>query len=76
MVDTARKIKEKINVVAELSREEADAILQINEGVEQINIVIQENSSTSQECAAASEEMVSQAEVLKNLIEQFNVRNV
>ncbi len=61
--------------IAEESREAADAISQVTTGVDQISAVVQTNSATSEQSAAASEELTGQADMLKELIEQFTFRS-
>ena len=53
---------------------EADAISQITEGIEQISSVVQTNSATAEESAAASEELSSQAQLMKSLVDRFQLR--
>ena len=43
-------------------------------GIDQISAVVQTNSATSEESAAASEELSGQASVMKNLLEQFKLK--
>lgn len=75
VVEGARNITEKVEGIAEASVEQAESISQINQGVSQISNVVQTNSATSEECAAVSEEMTSQAEMLRNLVAQFKVKD-
>lgn len=76
VVDGARTITEKVEGITEASVEQAESISQINQGVSQIGNVVQANSATSEECAAVSEEMTSQAEMLRNLVAQFKVKDI
>jgi methyl-accepting chemotaxis protein len=69
VVDTIQKIQ-----IA--STEQAEAINQITIGLEQISSVVQTNSATSQESAAASEELSGQAQMLKEEISQFSLRDI
>lgn len=64
-----------IEDIAQSSDEEASAIDQVTLGLEQISCVVQTNAATSEESAAASEELSGQAQVLKSLIENFNLKN-
>ena len=57
------------------SNEQAQSIEQINTGVEQISSVVQTNSATAEESAAASEELSGQADMLKNLVSEFRLKN-
>ncbi len=64
----------KINgKITDSSREAANAIGQITAGVDQISAVIQNNSATSEQSAASSEELSSQANMLKQLVDGFEL---
>ena len=71
----AQKSAEVIQEIADASNEQAEHINQVNIGVEQISVVVQTNSATSEESAAASEELSSQAQMLKELIGKFNLKD-
>lgn len=83
--DTARNLGESekitreavslIEKITEASEMQAEATNQVNIGVEQIASVVQTNSATAEESAAASEELNAQAEMLKNLISQFKIKD-
>lgn len=64
---------ELIDKIAEASENQASAIIQINQGIEQISSVVQTNAATAEESAAASEELSSQANMLKELISRFDL---
>jgi len=61
--------------VADLSEHQAAAIEQINLSIEQISAVVQTNAATAEESAAASEELSSQANLLRELIAEFKLRD-
>lgn len=70
-------IRESVKLVDEItveSNKQADSIMQITLGVEQISAVVHTNSATAEESAAASEELSSQASILKELVEQFELK--
>ncbi|MEN6489628.1 MAG: hypothetical protein ABFD66_12255 [Smithella sp.] len=46
----------------------------MNNGIEQLSVVVQTNSATSEQTAAAEEELPSRAELLKNMVVQFRLR--
>ena len=54
-------------------RNETDAIEKIRGGVNDISEMVFTSSAASQENAAASEELATQAQLLKELIENFKV---
>lgn len=71
----AKESVEIIQAIAVAANDQALAITQINQGVEQISAVIQTNSATSEESAAASEELSGQAAVVKELLSKFRLQN-
>lgn len=63
-----------INEITQSSQEQATAIIQINQGIEQISSVVQTNASIAEESAAASEELSGQANILQEHVAIFNLR--
>ena len=63
-----------VSEIAVASNEQATAITQINGGIEQLSQVVQTNSATAEQAAAASEELSGQADLLKNMVGQFKLR--
>ena len=59
--------------VADMVEDAVTAISQVTEALDQISSVVQTNSATSEESAAASEELSSQAQLLDNLVGQFQL---
>ena len=72
-VDGAQKVNEMVEMISGASQQQADAIAQIRRSVELISDIVQGNSATSEESAAASEELSAQAQILKALVEQFEI---
>ncbi len=75
VVEKATVVMEKIQEIANISEEQANAIEQINTGIDQIASVVQNNSATAEQSAAASEELSSQANMVKDMVGQFRLRN-
>ncbi len=74
-------VSEKTSAVAEItdkitvaSRDAAESIGQVTQGVDRISAVVHTNSSTSEETAAASEQLLSQADACKALVGRFILR--
>ncbi len=61
--------------ISTASESQAYAVAQVTQGIDQISSVIQTNSATSEESAAASQEMAGQAQMLKLLIERFQLKS-
>ena len=73
VVTSAKQIVDVVNNVSRASNEQADSITLVTQGIDQISGVVQMNSATAEESAAASEELSGQAQMLKNLVGQFNL---
>lgn len=87
MVDTAAETLNKsavnikdmvgnIDEMSEASRQQSEALLQISQAVEQIAAVVAENSATAQQSSASSEEMSAQAQILSQLLSQYQLRKI
>lgn len=82
--DTAKSLEDIIQSVeqtatiaeqiAAASGEQAIGIDQVNKGIEQLSQVVQNNSATAQQAAAAAQELNSQADLLRNMIGQFTLK--
>lgn len=62
--------------IAVASNEQATAISQINQAINQVSQVVQTNSATAEESASASEELSGQAEVLKDNVRKFTLKQM
>lgn len=72
----AGMIVDTIGKINEASNDQAVALRQITQGIDQISAVVQTNSATSEESAAASQELSGQAATLQQEVSQFKLRNV
>ena len=82
--DTAQSLLQTVNDVSEMtgiigqiseaSNDQAQSISQIMTGIDQISSVVQTNSATAEESAAASEELSSQSQIMRNLVEKFQLK--
>jgi len=75
IVDAVSDATNLVGEIAKASNEQAAGISQVNEGIMQVSQVVQTNSATAEESAAASEELLSQAEMLKELVSRFKLKN-
>ena len=75
VANTAQQAQERIHEINEASRSQENAIARINLGIEQISGVVQTNSATAEENAAASEELSRQSQILRQLVEQFRIKD-
>ena len=75
IIEGVDKAAQLVSEIAAASGEQADAIAQVNRGIEQMGQVVQSNSATSEETAASAEELSSQAELLKSMVGRFKLQN-
>lgn len=75
VVEKIVMVGDKIDQIAKASEAQATASIQVTTGVDQISGVVQINSATAEESAAASEELSGQAQLLKDLVGEFRLRD-
>ena len=75
VVSETQEVTELVEYIAQATEEQAQSISQVSIGIDQISAVVQNNSATSEESAAASEELSGQAQMLKELVDNFKLRN-
>lgn len=73
IVDSTKQSIAFTGQIAEASTEQALAIKQVTQSVEQIALVVQANANTASESSTASEELFHQANLLKELISHFKI---
>lgn len=69
----AQEVTVMVDRISDASVSQADFIIQIRQSIEMISDIVQGNSATSEESAAASEELAAQAQLLKKLVEEFEL---
>lgn len=70
----AKDVSEVVAAVEQFAaryQEQTTSLDEISTGIEQISAVVQNNSATAEESAASSEELSGQANLMKQLIDQF-----
>ena len=73
VVDGTQEIIEMVDRISDASVRQADSIVQIRQSIEMVSEIVQGNSAMAEESAAASEELSAQAQVLKKLVEEFEL---
>jgi len=74
IVVEVEKVANLVSEIAIASNEQASGLEQINIGIMQVSQVVQSNSATSEESAAASEELSAQAEMLREMVGKFKLK--
>ena len=73
IVNNSNTIKDLVKNISDASEAQAEAIVQVNTGVDQISAVVSANTSMAVGSASASEELSSQSLILKNMIARFKL---
>lgn len=73
IVVASEEAAELIHAISKASQDQAASIAQVTLGIDQISSVVQTNSATSEESAAASIELSGQAQILKGLVNRFEI---
>ena len=77
--DAVEGVNEVVELVQKISKatiEQANSFSQVTSGMDQISSVVQTNSATAEQSAAASEELSGQAQMMKQMVGQFKIRDV
>ena len=72
--ELAGGVTSQMSIVVDAVAEQTTALGQVTDGIDQISSVVQTNSATSEQSAAASEELSSQANLLRDLVSTFRLR--
>ncbi|MEL7659492.1 MULTISPECIES: methyl-accepting chemotaxis protein [Acetobacterium] len=76
ILNQIEKVSDLVANIARASNDQASEIAQITMGLDQVSQVVQANSATAEESAAASQELSSQAEMLKEMMEAFKLKQL
>lgn len=74
VVSGSQVITDQMSQIAAASAEQASSIELVTQSVDQISSVVQTNSATAQESSATSEELSCQAQILKQLVSEFKLK--
>ncbi len=58
---------------SEMAVEQSQALMQVEEGVNQISLITSSNAASSEECSAISEELAARAQELDSLVDRFKL---
>ena len=73
VVKGTEEIGAMVDRISRSSVRQAESIIQIRQSMEMVSEIVQGNSATAEESAASSEELSAQAQVLKKLVEEFEL---
>lgn len=76
VVKSSQTMAELVAKISLASTEQAAAISQINQGVDQISAVVQTNSNTSDQSAEISQDLANQVRDMKNLVGTFKIKQI
>lgn len=75
IVNSAKIVTDNIEQISKMSNQQLNKISQVTMGISHVSNVVQTNSAAAEESAAASEKLSIQAQLLKNLVNKFRLRN-
>ncbi len=75
IVSTVTRVTDLVEEISVSSREQAEGISQVNQGLTLIDQVTQQNTASAEESAAASEELSAQAGHLRQMLARFVLRS-
>lgn len=73
IVEQTNSIDSLVSKVSQSLKSQADSVSQLEGGMQKISMVTQANSATAEESAATSEELLSQMQMLKEMIMEFQL---
>ena len=73
VINDARQATDKMGQIAEILKNDAENMNQINENIMLVSGVVDNNSATSEETAAISEEQKAQVETMVDLMNRFEI---
>jgi len=73
VVENSQAVLDAVGKITKATAEQSQAIAQVSQGIDQISSVVQTNSATAEQSAAASEELTGQANMLKHLVDKFQL---
>ncbi len=74
ILDNSTQVAGLLGNIASASQQQASALAEINESLQEIDNVTQQNSAHAEETAAGTQEMAAQASGLKQLVSRFTFR--
>lgn len=74
VLDSAHLITQKVDGIARVSNEQAEAVRQIDLSINHIIEIVETNVGTAEESSDSSSELTKEAHMLKDLIHQFSLK--
>lgn len=76
VAEKTKMVDQVILQIEQASSAQTNAITQINQGLSQVSSVVQANAATAEESSASSEELSSQAQIMKQMMAKFKIKNI
>lgn len=73
VMEQANRARGLMESVEQASREQAIAMVNVSDGINEISAVVQSNAATAQESSASSEELSAQASLLQKEVDKFKI---
>ena len=75
IVNGITKAADLVGEIASASKEQAQGVSQVSQGLRQLETTTQQNTANAEETASVSTELSEQAKVLHNILSQFNLKS-
>ncbi len=75
VIESTQYVDGLVEKISHAANEQANSVTQVTQGVDQISGVVQTNSATAEQSAAAAQELSSHAQLLKQLVSHFQLKN-
>ncbi|RKD33680.1 methyl-accepting chemotaxis protein [Lacrimispora algidixylanolytica] len=76
IVEQTGNINTLVGKISESLESQSNSVIELEEGMQRISMVTQANSATAEESAATSGDLLNQMQMLKELVSEFNIKNV
>ena len=74
VANESSQIMDKVRSIAKASLDQTDSVKMIEHGIGKISMEVDNNAASAEENSASSEELAGQAQNLKDLIGQFQLK--
>lgn len=76
IVDSASKTSDLVNEISKACNKQADALKGVLDGISQVASVVESNTTASEESSSNSKQLLSQAENLTDMLNQYKLKSI
>lgn len=75
VTENSEKVAESIEFIMSASQEQADSLVQIEDGLKQIEGIVQNTTAIAEESAASSEDLAAKSQEMNEMVNQFKLKS-